>query len=76
MRGDLQESLIPIAPREVLGPQVLVRILDALLKRRKMSLVLPVLIVEVIGIDARDEQGRDTDVDRKLAPELYRRNSH
>ena len=51
--------LVTIAPREVLGADVLVGVLDALLKRRKVVPVLPVFIPEVVRVDTGKDQGRN-----------------
>ena len=70
-----ESSLVTIAPREVLGADVLVGVLDALLKRRKVVPVLPVFIPEVVRVDTGKDQGRNNSVDRQLAPELARGSS-
>lgn len=58
--GVPEQSLVAISPKEVLGPDVLVRVLDLLLKRRLVRLVLPVLGPQAVGIDAcEDERGDD-----------------
>lgn len=51
--------LVSITPGEVLGPDVLVRVLDALLKRRHVRPVLPMLVPEVISVEASKNHGRD-----------------
>lgn len=50
-----EEGLVAIAPGEVLGADVLVGILDTLLKRGQVAPVGPVLIPEVVGVEASEE---------------------
>ena len=42
----------------VLGANVLVRVLDTLLKRRHVRPVLPMLIPEHVGVHAAEKKGR------------------
>jgi hypothetical protein len=58
----VQQRLVPISPREILRPDVLVRILDPLLQRRQMLPVFPMLVPKVPGIDAAEDEagGHDT----------------
>lgn len=52
--------LVTITPEEVLGAEVLVGVLGALLKRGRVGLVLPVLAPQPIGVGGRDgESGKD-----------------
>ena len=56
----LQKRFVAVAPEEVLDANVLIRILGALLKRRHVRPVLPMLIPEIPGIDAgQNHGGRD-----------------
>lgn len=50
-----EESLVTIAPGEVLGADVLVWVLDALLERGQVAPVLPVLVPEVVSVQASKE---------------------
>lgn len=56
---NLQESLVTVAPGEVLGPDVLVRVLDSLLQRRHVGPVLPVLVPQVVAVGGSDGKGGD-----------------
>jgi hypothetical protein len=61
-----EEGLVAVSPGEVLGPDVLVGVLDALLERGHVAPVLPVLVPEVVGVVAReDDAGGDTTVRRR-----------
>lgn len=51
--------LVSIAPGEVAGANVLVGVLDALLERGEVGPVLPMLVVEVVGIGAGEDEGGD-----------------
>ena len=62
--------LIPIPPKEILRPDVHIRVFYPVLNVF-VSLVLPVLLPEAVGIDAGDEEARDGDVEGKFAPEVY-----
>lgn len=53
-----EEGLVAVAPGEVLGADVLVGVLDALLERRHVLPVLPVLRPQVPGVQAREDEGR------------------
>lgn len=53
-----EEGLVTVSPGEVLGPDVLVGILDALLEGREVAPVLPMLVPEVIGVQAGEEDAR------------------
>lgn len=57
--GNLQEGLVAISPGVVLGPDVLVRVLDALLQRRQVLPVLPVLIPEIVAVRTSGGKGGD-----------------
>lgn len=57
----IQESLVTVAPAEVLGTDVLVGVFWLFLNRDVVGDVLPVLVPEIIGIDGGDNQGRDSD---------------
>jgi hypothetical protein len=64
--GVPEEGLVAVSPGEVLGPDVLVGVLDALLERGHVAPVLPVLVPEVVGVVAReDDAGGDTTVRRR-----------
>lgn len=67
--------LIPVSPKEVLRPDVLIRVLDDFIQRRIVLFVLPVLVPQAPGIDAGDDQGGDRDVDCEFAPEICRLNA-
>jgi len=55
--------LVSITPGEVLSPDVLVRVLDALLERGHVRPMLPMLVPEVVGVEAgEDDGGGDTAV--------------
>lgn len=57
---DLQSGLVAVTPEEVLGADVLVRVLGALLERREVRPVLPMLIPKVVGVDrGQSESGDD-----------------
>ena len=60
-----QEGLVAVAPLVVLGADVLVGVLDALLQRGHVAPVLPVLVPEVVGVGGgEDERGDDAAADR------------
>lgn len=59
--------LVTIAPLVVLGADVLVRVLGALLQRRHVAPVVPVLIPQVVGVGARSHEGGDNTALRLLA---------
>lgn len=55
-----EQGLVAVAPRVVLGADVLVGVLDALLQRGHVRPVLPVLGPEVVGVGAgEDQDGND-----------------
>lgn len=56
-----QTHLVTISPEEVLGADVLVWVLWALLKRWLVGLVLPVLGPQTPGVDAGNADGWDDD---------------
>lgn len=56
--GNSQDGLVTIAKEVVLGANVLVSVLSALLKRSHVVPVLPVLVPEVVGIDRGDDDDR------------------
>jgi hypothetical protein len=51
-----EQGLVTVAPRVVLGADVLVGVLNALLQRRHVVPVLPMLVPEVIGVDGGENQ--------------------
>jgi hypothetical protein len=51
--------LVTVAPEEILGADVLVRILWSLRRRGLVGYVLPVRIPTDIAVDAEDEQARN-----------------
>lgn len=51
-RQNLQQRLVTIAPLVVLGPDILVWVLDALLQGRQVLPVLPVLVPEDVCVNA------------------------
>lgn len=62
--------LVAIAPKEVLGADVLVRILGPLRPRGLVSNVLPVSIPPELGVHGRDDEGGDGNA---VVPALARR---
>lgn len=57
--------LVTITPEEVLGPDVLVRVLGLLLQTGAVREVLPMLIPQVVGVDrTEDQDGRNGTRDR------------
>ena len=56
-----EDSLVAVAPGVVLGADVLVRVLDALLQRGLVAPVLPMLGPQVVGVGGGEEDaGEDT----------------
>lgn len=56
-------DLVTISPEVVLGPNVLVSILDTILESRLMLPVFPMLIPEVVSVDrCNNQSGRDNTV--------------
>ena len=53
--------LVSVTPEEVLGPDVLVRVLRELFAWGLVGLVLPVLVPKAPGVDTGDAEGRDDD---------------
>lgn len=49
--------LVAITPAEVPGADVLVGVLGALLQGRKMRPVLPMLVPELVGVGASEDEG-------------------
>ena len=64
--------LISISPEEVLCPKVLVWILDSLLQWRKMAPVLPMLIPQILCIDAPKDQAWYDDASNCQCPHAER----
>ena len=62
--------LVTIAPEKVLRPDVLVRVLDALLQRREVLPVLPVLVPQVPSIETTEAEDGNDDAASKLS--VYR----
>lgn len=56
-----EHGLVAVAPEEVLGPDVLVGVLDALLQRGHVLPVLPMLVPQVICVDAAEDQAGNDD---------------
>jgi hypothetical protein len=54
-----EQGLVPIAPAEVPGSNVLVRVLDALLQWWQMRPMLPMLVPQVVCIDSGKNEARD-----------------
>jgi hypothetical protein len=55
-----QAHLVTISPREVLGADVLVGVFDTLLERGHMRPVLPMLVPQVVSVEATtDQDGND-----------------
>lgn len=57
--ANLQEGLVSVSPEEVLGAEVLVRVLSALLKWLHVGPVLPVLVPENVGVGGSNDQSWD-----------------
>jgi hypothetical protein len=55
--------LVTIAPEEVLGADVLVRVFGPLLPRGLVSNVLPVSIPPDLGVHGRDDEAGDSDAE-------------
>ena len=55
----LQQSLATITPRVVLGADVLVGVLGALLQRRHVRPVVPMFVPEDIGVGTGEDEERD-----------------
>jgi hypothetical protein len=55
----IQDSLVSVTPAEVFGADVLVRVLGALFKRRKVRPMLPMLVPKVISVDSAQDERRD-----------------
>ncbi len=49
--------LVTVAPREVAVADVLVGVLDALLEGGQVRPVLPMLVPEVVGVEAGEDKG-------------------
>jgi hypothetical protein len=58
-----KQRLITITPKEVLRPDILIRVLDSLLQRREMRPVFPMFLPEIPGVDGAEDQGGDYHVD-------------
>ena len=56
--SDGKTYLVTVAPREVAGADVLVGVLDTLLEGGHVRPVLPMLVPEVVGVEAGEEEGR------------------
>lgn len=67
--------LVTVSPEVVLRPDVLVRILDALLKRGLVGPMLPMLIPQPPGIDTTENERRNHNVDAEFAPEICAKGS-
>lgn len=65
-----EDGLVAVAPRIVLGADVLVRVLGALLQGRHVRPVVPVLVPLDPGVDAGEDEGGRQGVDADLAPQL------
>lgn len=65
-----EQSLVTVTPLEVLGSNVLVGILSAILQRGHVAPVLPVLVPQVVGIGAGGNEAGSNTVDGDLPPEL------
>lgn len=55
-----QQCFVPIAPKVILGPNILVRILDSLVQWGEMLPVLPMLVPEVIRVQRCQYQSWNT----------------
>lgn len=56
--------LVTVTPEEVLGAEVLVRVLGTLLKRGHVRNVLPVLVPQPIRVGASDGESGNDDAER------------
>lgn len=54
----MQTNLVTLAPLVVLGANVLVSVLGALLQRSHMVPMLPMSLPEDVGVDTSDDQAR------------------
>ena len=63
-REQLETHLVAVAPGEVLDADVLVGVLGALLERGHVLPVLPVLVPEVVSVDATANQAGDNSTAR------------
>ena len=54
-----EQSLVAVAPGVVLGADVLVGVLDALLQRGLVAPVFPMLGPQVVGVGAGEDDARD-----------------
>lgn len=62
--------LISVTPKEVLCPDVHVRVLCLLVERRLMRLVLPMLVPQAPCVDGGKDECRNCDVDSQPPPEI------
>lgn len=65
-----EERLVAIAPKEVLGADVLVGVLGLLLHGRLVGFVLPVSVPPHLTIDSSHEQAWHGKIDGELPPEF------
>lgn len=61
----IETHLVTVTPGEVLHTDVLVGVLGTLLERGHVLPVLPVLVPEVVGVDAAADQARNDGTIRK-----------
>lgn len=54
-------DLVPISPEEVLRSEVLVWVFNALFQRRQMLPMFPMLVPQIPGVDASENEARDND---------------
>lgn len=54
-----EDGLVTIAPREVAGADVLVRVFDTLLKRGHVAPVFPMLVPQHVGVGRREAESGD-----------------
>lgn len=55
----MKAYLVSVSPEEVLDSHVLIWVLGALLKRRQVFPMSPMLVPEVVCVDAGDDEGWD-----------------
>lgn len=65
-----EQGLVTVSPLKVLGADVLVGVFDALLQRRHMAPVFPVVLPQNPSVDAGCNQEDGDTVDRDLPPQL------
>ena len=68
-RGEMgQAYLVTVAPLIILGPYVLVGVLDTLLERREMRPMVPMLVPQVVGVGGSNHKGGNRDTVSVVSP--------